>query len=333
MIDAISPRELGPCPVCGQVLGRPITACGTCHTPHHADCWSYNEGCAIYACGSKPSAPRPASRLSPEVMLPRLAFLASLISLGVMFAAGGRPATVALDDLSVEVASHAATATFMTTPRARCTVEIVRADAPDIVVSRRRTARSRHHRVELAGLRPGGLYIMRVSTQGTFREGQTFSQLFRTPDEKPAKVDPQVFAMDATPSVRLPLVPASPDLLGGDAARRDPFQLPAAGVNVRLQTDKAPFSTFDLKMNATDGTVSWRTRTPMTLCRVLISRDETLKGVWRVVDATSRGGGTAHKVSLSGLETDTSYQLLVLAFPARGEPVQAPVVAFRTLAR
>jgi hypothetical protein len=326
MIDSNSPRELGPCPVCGQVLGRPLTSCGTCHTPHHADCWSYNEGCAIYACGSKPAAPPPTSRLAPEAMLPRLAFLAMFISLGVLFAAGGRPAMVQLDDLSVEVASHAATATFMTTPRARCTVEIVRADAPDIVVSRRRTARSRHHRVELPGLKAGGLYIMRVSTQGTFREGQTFSQLFRTPDEKPAKVDPPPFAMETTPSVQLPLLPVTLE-----SGRRDPFQHPA-GVNVRLQTDKAPFSTFDLKMNATDGTITWRTRTPMTLCRVLISRDETLKGVWRVVDATSRGG-TAHKVSLSGLEADTSYQALVLAFPAKGEPVQAPVVAFRTLAR
>lgn len=334
MIEATSPRELGPCPVCGQALGRPITACGNCHTPHHADCWEYNEGCAIYACGSKPAAPVPGIRLAPDAALPRLAFLAVFICLGALFATGGRQTPVQLDDLSVDVASSAATATFMTTPRAFCTVEIVRADAPDVVVSRRRTPRSRHHRVDLTGLRSGALYLLRVTTEGTFGQGQTFSQLFRTPDEKPAGAEPppRPFAAAASSlaeAVRLPLVPAALEQV-----RRDPFRLPGTGVNVRLHGEaRAPFSSFDLRMNTTDGTITWRTRTPMTLCRVLISRDETLKGVERVIDATSRGSGTFHRVALAGLEPDAAYQLLVLGFPVRGEPVQSPVVAFRTLPR
>lgn len=331
MIEANSPRELGPCPVCGQVLGRPISACASCHTPHHADCWEYNEGCAVYACGSKPAPPLPRIRLAPDAMLPRLAFLAVFIALGALFATGGRPTPVQLDDLSVEVASSVATASFMTTPRAFCTVEVVRADAPEVVMSRRRTPRSRHHRVDLTGLRPGALYLLRVTTEGTFGQGQTFSQLFRTPDEKPAP-EPAPFTMaenSLAGAVRLPLVPAALD-----SARRDPFRLPGAGVNVRLHGEaKAPFSSFDLRMSLTNGTITWRTRTPMTLCRVLISRDETLKGVERVIDATSRYGGTFHRVALSGLEPDAAYQLLVLGFPLKGEPVQSPVVAFRTLSR
>lgn len=39
------------CPVCGDPLaGRPTRACPRCHTPHHADCWSYLGTCAIFGC-------------------------------------------------------------------------------------------------------------------------------------------------------------------------------------------------------------------------------------------------------------------------------------------
>jgi hypothetical protein len=123
---------------------------------------------------------------------------------------------------------------------------------------------------------------------------------------------------------------------GGSSFRlpRDPFRLPA-GVHLRVSpSERHPlFSGFDLRLGATRGNITWRTRSPLLFCRVLLSRDATLKGVERVIDATSRGGGTSHRVSLDNLEPDASYQLLVLGFPASGDPLQAPVVAFRTLPR
>ena len=39
------------CPVCGTpVFVEGSVACNVCQTPHHKDCWEYNEGCAIYGC-------------------------------------------------------------------------------------------------------------------------------------------------------------------------------------------------------------------------------------------------------------------------------------------
>jgi hypothetical protein len=46
----------GLCRVCGVGLEGEIRRCARCRTPHHADCWAYNDGCAIYACGSRASA-------------------------------------------------------------------------------------------------------------------------------------------------------------------------------------------------------------------------------------------------------------------------------------
>ena len=51
------PEDPQRCPVC-QVCGVEIEAdarvfCRRCKTPHHADCWSFNDGCATYACGEK----------------------------------------------------------------------------------------------------------------------------------------------------------------------------------------------------------------------------------------------------------------------------------------
>jgi hypothetical protein len=54
------------CAVCSQSLesaGRAAAAAGAaaricprCEAPHHADCWDYNGGCAIFGCGSVPVA-------------------------------------------------------------------------------------------------------------------------------------------------------------------------------------------------------------------------------------------------------------------------------------
>lgn len=41
------------CPVCGDNLEGKVVYCRQCQMPHHADCWTYSQGCAIYGCGSR----------------------------------------------------------------------------------------------------------------------------------------------------------------------------------------------------------------------------------------------------------------------------------------
>ena len=42
------------CKICGESLReKPIVLCKRCQTPHHNDCWHYNEGCATFGCGSR----------------------------------------------------------------------------------------------------------------------------------------------------------------------------------------------------------------------------------------------------------------------------------------
>lgn len=41
------------CPVCNQRLCPEPVWCASCHTPHCHDCWEYNGGCAVFACGEK----------------------------------------------------------------------------------------------------------------------------------------------------------------------------------------------------------------------------------------------------------------------------------------
>lgn len=44
------------CPVCRESIGTCRSQlCGSCDTPHHADCWSFNGGCAIYGCSRPPA--------------------------------------------------------------------------------------------------------------------------------------------------------------------------------------------------------------------------------------------------------------------------------------
>lgn len=42
------------CRVCGtQIPEENRVDCRRCKTPHHGDCWSFNDGCSTYACGEK----------------------------------------------------------------------------------------------------------------------------------------------------------------------------------------------------------------------------------------------------------------------------------------
>lgn len=46
------------CPVCGDQLVHKVVYCRQCQMPHHADCWNYSEGCAIYGCGGRRKSKR-----------------------------------------------------------------------------------------------------------------------------------------------------------------------------------------------------------------------------------------------------------------------------------
>lgn len=41
------------CPICGAALQDPVVWCRSCGTPHHRECWQWNQGCATFACGEK----------------------------------------------------------------------------------------------------------------------------------------------------------------------------------------------------------------------------------------------------------------------------------------
>jgi len=46
--------RLPNCQICGVDIQEDNRVfCRRCKTPHHADCWSFNDGCSTYACGEK----------------------------------------------------------------------------------------------------------------------------------------------------------------------------------------------------------------------------------------------------------------------------------------
>jgi predicted RNA-binding Zn-ribbon protein involved in translation (DUF1610 family) len=68
------------CAVCGESPEEATAhGCPTCGTVHHLDCWSYNQGCARYACASGPSwraAPNHDADAAPtgKILLSHLSF-------------------------------------------------------------------------------------------------------------------------------------------------------------------------------------------------------------------------------------------------------------------
>ena len=335
-------RQMGPCPVCGHELARPISSCSSCHTPHHADCWSYNEGCAIFGCGVKPATPPPPS-LAARV-LPRVSVTLLLMSLLAAFALT-RSVDVRVDDLGIDTKQQVAAASWMTTPSARCVLEVVRADEPDVVLFRRHTPRAHYHRLDLPFIKPGETYLVRVTSRSGWGNGETISQLYRAPEPEPAGSRSSLDALTAAAAGLRAAMPPRPASLAPASvppasvslapfAGRDPFRFPfAPGLTTHVRPDhpRGPWTAFDMRMTQHEGQMSWRTRAPLMFCRVLVMRDSTLKGVEKVVDSTTRAGGHFHHVTVDGLEPDTNYQMLVLGFPEGGDPIQSPVLAFRTL--
>ncbi len=54
--EGVAETGEGVCLVCGAKIEGASVACAKCRTPHHADCWTYNDGCAIFACGGRRKA-------------------------------------------------------------------------------------------------------------------------------------------------------------------------------------------------------------------------------------------------------------------------------------
>ena len=48
----IDEGHLPICQLCGEAVEAEAVSCTSCETIHHRDCWSFNEGCTTYACGS-----------------------------------------------------------------------------------------------------------------------------------------------------------------------------------------------------------------------------------------------------------------------------------------
>lgn len=51
-VEPPEPQHRIKCPVCGEAPTGDLARCPRCETPHHSDCWDYQGGCAVYACGS-----------------------------------------------------------------------------------------------------------------------------------------------------------------------------------------------------------------------------------------------------------------------------------------
>src|SRR5688572_24640795 len=57
------------CPVCANAIGGAARACTRCATPHHADCWEYSGGCAIYGCVETPAADGPPPAVAHDLSI------------------------------------------------------------------------------------------------------------------------------------------------------------------------------------------------------------------------------------------------------------------------
>ncbi len=55
-IETVSPGAEAVCQVCGTAVeAARRVVCRKCRVPHHDDCWAYNDGCSIFACGERRS--------------------------------------------------------------------------------------------------------------------------------------------------------------------------------------------------------------------------------------------------------------------------------------
>lgn len=50
-LDAPPAEARGTCPICGSPLKAGRVSCLKCKTSHHRECWEWNGGCSMFACG------------------------------------------------------------------------------------------------------------------------------------------------------------------------------------------------------------------------------------------------------------------------------------------
>jgi hypothetical protein len=50
-LEGVAVQPVGSqCRVCAHGIEERLVICSRCEAPHHAECWTYNEGCSTYAC-------------------------------------------------------------------------------------------------------------------------------------------------------------------------------------------------------------------------------------------------------------------------------------------
>ncbi|MBI4860881.1 MAG: hypothetical protein HY815_11575 [Candidatus Riflebacteria bacterium] len=330
--------------------GRPVTACPRCHTPHHTECWVYNGGCSIFGCPAGPvHMDHPGvGRFVPSAAARRLSIVvAILVGLVALVAAivSARPVKVRFSALRSDPGSTLVV--FHTDRRVACDVQVAPLAQADRAVFRQATPRGRCHRVQVPGLDPGSSYLLSVRRRGS--EDVVATTRLVMPlrrRESPVRCDagPMRDALTRSfascrflDSLRDPF--SFPWQQGGD--RLPPTSLATASESVKSVRmkiipggEKRPYlGGFNVTIERSGCTIRWQTDLPMWLSRVVVSRDRTLRGVERVVDASTMESGRSHSVTLTDLRPDTNYQVLILGFPAKGEPVQSPVLALRTMPR
>lgn len=339
------PRQPGPCPVCGTPVVRPVASCSACHTPHHEECWSYNGGCAIFGCTGHSARVPPVPRWSPERFLARAGVVALCLAILGALAATSRSRVVSVRNLWVSCHAPTAEVSFGTSARVRCTVELHRLG--ERVPSRvERTGPGRVHRVVFDALEPGATYLVRVRPDRQGRKAglgatRLFSVARAAPPRQPAVPNAPPVMLNASAETPLPVLPRNPFQMPSVTrpAPAMPIQCsfmpyaprPAVPVVVEPRRPVEAFGRFELQVGSNECEVRWMMDRPAVLCRAILSRDASLRGIEKVFDARPRAG--SQRVLLTGLKPDVSYQVLILAFPENGDPVQSPVLAFRTQPR
>lgn len=285
----------GHCPVCRAQVEGAIVACASCLTSYHRDCWDYNQGCAIFACTRGPHEGRPmtpvaaAENLRRTLLSSAAGFLVALIFFW--------PGLVRIDPLRCRAENGALQFSWATSRSVECLLEVARDEQFRELVSRTITDSAQWHEASVA-VSPAEVYYYRVRPLGTewAREMSRWGwiRLPRVALEKPQVLEPR--------------------------ARAHPVSLGAA-----MAGDFFSSYVFDYDEKSGLMDVLWATREPVDLCRVVLSRDVSLTGVEKVIDAATATGGLYHKVTLP-LARGSGYRFLILALPSGGgSPMQSPI--------
>jgi hypothetical protein len=329
---------LGPCPICGACLSRPTASCPRCHTAHHLECWEYNGGCSIYGCESRPVSPSASPVVPPAVnrmMWGSVALLTLLTAITIV-----RHACAPVHSMGPRFSHGSLQLQYSTNHPTPVVIEVTTQGGGRTPLFRTVTATGNFHTARVTGVRPGEIYLARAWTPGVCGiSGPVATEVVLAPRPEaaqPVSYKPAVASKDPSlvdfPHSPLASIRSSLRLkLEPDLPLSHPDRIPG---NLDLHwepgSSTAAFRSIDIETRPVLCSVRFRTRRPMSFCRVVLSRDASLHGIERVFDAQTRRG-VFHSVEILGLAPDTSYQVLILAFPSNGDPVQSPILAFRTM--